>query len=76
MENILERTAAGLKGSARSSLDKTIGLLQKFHIPLDILAEALIDYTAEFCVKTGYENAPAAFSKAVGEAIIQKNKVG
>lgn len=69
MEKLLERTAAGLKGSARSSLDKTIGLLQKFHIPLNILCDALIDYTAEFCVKTGYQDPPAAFNKAVDEAI-------
>lgn len=74
VQKLLERTAPVLKESARTSLEKTIHLLQRFHIPLDILAEALIDYTAEFCVKTGYTKAIATFEKAIGEAIVENNK--
>lgn len=68
MQTLIELTAQGLKGQARSSLEKTILLLQKFHVPLDILGAALIDYTAEFCVKTGCDNAPDLFVKAFNES--------
>lgn len=71
---IIERTSQKLKESAQSSLEKTVHFLQKFHIPLEIISSALIDYTAEFCVTTNHPNAVQAFEKALMERQGRKPK--
>ncbi len=68
MVNLLDQTAVSLKKSARTSLETTIGVMRRLHLPLEIIAGALIDYTAEFCTQIGKTNTKEEFEKALLES--------